>query len=278
LKRQEIFVGILGLESNFRGTELVRKVEALGITPEVIWGIPVAEIGIERLLNFANQKQAFFISGRELTVQEISCALGHLELYESFLSSGKQFALFMEDDADFDEKIEEIFGINYPLEKPVVLQISGYLDPQLLPKPFPATFPKIGEAFRHDPGILRCLQYPIYAHGYVMNRAAALEAVHLMRSRKINSQADFPFAWRSSTPIYITINQIVWQRNCSSAIESNRSVLELKKGKSSKNVRRLKQIWVLSPIYLMRGRRLGLSGKAVVREKIFYYFLSKFYP
>jgi len=278
LNRQDLHVAILGLQSNFRGEELVRKVEALGITPVVTWGIPVAEIGIERLLNYANQEQARFITGRDLTVQEISCALGHLEMYESFLNSSKAFALFMEEDADFDEKIKDILDIEYPQGEPVILQIGGYLDPHLLPNPFPATFPKAGDAFRNVKGILQCLQYPVYAHGYLMNRAAALEVVHLMRSRKINSPADFPFVWRSSMPFYITLKQIVWQRNSPSSIEGNRSVLENNRRVSTNLGRRLRRIAALSPFYLYRGWKLGLSGRAVVREKIYYYLLSRLYP
>jgi len=278
LKREDLYVGILGLQSNFRGQELARKVEALGITPVVTWGIPVAEVGIERLLNYANQEQARFITGRDLTVQEISCALGHLEMYESFLNSNKPFALFMEEDADFDENIKDILEIEYPQVEPVILHIGGYLDPHLLPNPFPATFPKAGDAFRNVKGILQCLQYPVYAHGYLMNRAAALEAVHLMRSRKINSPADFPFVWRSSIPFYITVRQIVWQRNSPSSIEGNRSVLENNRRVSTNLERRLRRMAALSPFHLYAGWKLGLSGRAVVREKVYYYLLSRFYP
>jgi hypothetical protein len=278
MKRNQIFVGILGLKSNFRGDQLLKKVHALGIKPEVVWGIPVAEIGIDRLRNYSNQEQAKYIMGREMTMQEVSCALGHLEMYESFLTSGKQVALFLEDDADFNENLEEILGMEYPLDRPAVLQIGGYLDPQLLPNPLPATFPKFGESFRSNPGILRCLQFPVYAHGYLMNRAAALAAVHLMRNRKINSPADFPFVWRSSIPIYITVKQITWQRDSMSGLEGNRRKLELEMGVSSNFKRRVNRIWALSPFYLIHGRNIGLSGRAVIREKVFYYLLSRYYP
>jgi len=278
LNREHLYVAILGLKSNFRGEELVQKVEALGITPEVIWGIPVVEVGVERLLNYANQEQARYITGRDLTVQEISCALGHLEMYESFLNSNKKIALFLEEDADFDGKLKEILGIEYPQNDPVILQIGGYLDPQLLPNPFPATFPKTGEAFRNVGGILRCLQYPVYAHGYLMNRSAALEAVHLMRSRRVNSPADFPFVWRSSIPFYMTVKQIVWQRESPSSIENSRSILEKDRGVDSKFERRLKRVVALSPLNLYRGWKLGLSGRAVIREKLFYYLLSRYFP
>ena len=277
MNHKDIYVAILGLKANFRGEELVQKVEALGITPEVIWGIPVEEIGIERLLNYANQEQARYITGRNLTVQEISCALGHLEMYESFLNSGKKIALFLEEDADFDHTLESILDIEYPENELAILQIGGYLDSHLLPKPFPATFPKAGEPFRTIQGILRCLQYPVYAHGYLMNRAAALEAVHLMRSRKINTPADFPFAWRSSIPFYITVRQFVWQREGSSSIEGNRSVLEKNRRVSSNFERRIKRIASISPLHLYRGRKLGLSGRSVLREKLFYYLLSRYY-
>lgn len=278
MKLENVYVAVLGLRSNFRGEGLVQKIEVLGIIPEIIWGIPVAEIGIERMLNYANQEQANYITGRDLTVQEISCALGHLEMYESFLNSGKEVGLFLEEDADFDEGIESILGIEYPRNQAAILQIGGYLDPQLLPRPFPATFPRFGEAFRNVEGVLRCLQYPVYAHGYLMNRSAALEAVHLMRSRKINSPADFPFVWRSSIPFYITVKQIVWQRETPSSIEGNRSALEVNRAVSGVLERRIRRIGTLNPMYLYRGWKLGLSGRAVVREKFFYYLLSRLYP
>jgi GR25 family glycosyltransferase involved in LPS biosynthesis len=240
--------------------------------------MPVAEIGIERLLNYANQEQSRYITGRDLTAQEISCALGHLEMYETFLNSSKAFALFLEDDADFDERIEEVLEIEYPQNEPVILQIGGYLDPKLLPKPFPANFPKAGEDFRNNRGILRCLQYPVYAHGYLMNRAAALTAVHLMRNRKINSPADFPFVWRSSIPFYITVSQIVWQRAGISNISVNRSILEKDRGVSTKFERRARSVYALSPLHLYQGWKLGLSGRTVIREKLYYYLLSRYFP
>jgi hypothetical protein len=199
-------------------------------------------------------------------------------MYETFLNSGKEVGLFFEEDADFDEKIEAILEIEYPLEEPAILQIGGYLDSNLLPKPFPATFPKFGEAFRNVSGVLRCLQYPVYAHGYLMNRAAAVEAVHLMRSRKINSPADFPFVWRSSLPFYITVNKFVWQRETQSSIEGTRSILERNRGVSGVVKRRIMRLGTLNPIYLYRGWKLGLSGRAVIREKLYYYILSKYYP
>jgi GR25 family glycosyltransferase involved in LPS biosynthesis len=273
----EIFVGILGLKSNFRGDELLRKIQALGIPPEIVWGIQVDEIGNDRLLNYASQEQARFIMGRNLTVQEISCALGHLEMYEVFLNSGKDFALFLEDDADFDDNIEEILGIEFPRDRPAILQLGGYLDPQLLPKPFPATFPNAGDVFRACRGILRCLQYPVYAHGYMMNKEAALLAVHLMRGRKINSPADFPFVWRSSIPFYITVKQIVWQRESVSNIQNNRSVLEIDLRVSGSLERRLQRLFALNPLFLLHGRRMGLSGNAIVREKVLNYLLSRYY-
>lgn len=278
MNRQDLYVSVLGLKTNFRGEELVRKVETLGLSPEIIWGIPAEEIGFERLLNYADQRQARYITGRDLTAHEISCALGHLEMYESFLNSGKAFALFMEEDADFDVNIEQILEIEFPQNDSVILQIGGLLDPQLLPNPFPATFPKTGEAFRNVNGILRCLQHPVYAHGYIMNRAAALEAVHLMRGRKINSPADFPFVWRSSIPFYITVKPIVWQREGASSIEGDRNILEKNRGVSSVFERRLRRVAALSPFSLYRGWKLGLSGRAVVREKLFYYLLSRYFP
>jgi glycosyl transferase family 25 len=125
MNRNDVYIAILGLKANFRGEDLVQKVKALGITPEIIWGIPVAEIGIERLSNYANQEQARYITGRNLTVQEISCALGHLEMYESFLNSGKRFALFLEEDADFDHTIESILDIEYNLQKYFECSLCG---------------------------------------------------------------------------------------------------------------------------------------------------------
>jgi glycosyl transferase family 25 len=274
---QELYVGILGLKSNFRGERLVNKVKALGITPEVTWGIPVAEIGVDRLLNYVNQEQARYISGRALTLQEISCALGHLEMYESFLISDKQFALFLEDDADFDGKLIELLKIDFSQKKPAVLQLAGYFSDKTMPFPFPVVFPKHREMFRHTSGILRCVRYPVGAFGYLMNRSAALKAVHLMRGRKINSPADFPFSWRTIIPFYITTEEIVWHNSTESNIESERSALEWEKGLPSKFERRLKLISSLSPIFLLRGKRLGLSGNAIIREKIFYYLISKYY-
>ena len=272
-----LFVGVLGLKRSFRGDGLLESIQRLGLNPNVVWGISVDDVGTERLISYANQVQAKYILGRELTAQEVSCALGHLEMYEAFLNSEKDFGLFFEDDSEFDEQLNNILRIGFPSDSPFVLHLGGYLDPKLLPKPFPATYPREGELFRSEHGILRCLRYPILAHGYIANRAAVLQVVHLMRGRKVNSPADFPFAWRTLIPFYITTRQMVWQRETNSNISCERERLEQSLQVPTKFQRRFGVVKSLSPLHLIYGRKIGLSGRAIVVEKYLYYFLSKYH-
>lgn len=277
LKNDELFVGVLGLKKSFRGDHLIESIEKLGLKPNIVWGISVGDVGADRLLNYANQVQAKYIIGRELTAQEVSCALGHLEMYEAFLNSERDFALFFEDDSEFSEELVKTLQIRFSRNSPFILHLGGYLHPKILPKPFPATYPKKGELFRSDHGILRCLRFPVMAHGYIVNRAAMLQIVHLMRGRKVNSPADFPFAWRTLIPFYITTEQIVWQGENISNISNEREKLENSRQVSTTSQRRLRLVKSLSPLHLIYGKRIGLSGRAIVLEKYFYYLLSKYH-
>ncbi len=278
MKIENLAAFVLGIESHFRGEEVVDFLRKKDIETCVVWGMEARTFGEDLITRLANQDQARFLIGRDLTVGEISCSLGHLEMYERFLLTGRPVGLFLEDDVVVDFELIDFLNGFVDVGDPLIVSLAGYLNKNLMPTPFPISLTRKNFGQRSPIDVLRCLRYPFCAYGYLMTRAAAQIAVTAMRGKKINSQADFPFSWRTQVDFYLSLSPIVKHKENQSLLDRDRQVVELPtviRGKFSHRLRTLRR---LSPIRVYRGMRLGLSGRALFTETYVFYLLSKFFP
>jgi GR25 family glycosyltransferase involved in LPS biosynthesis len=277
MKMQDLNAYVLGLEEKFRGNQLLDDLAKNDVTFEVVYGISQKEVPKELFDQYVDQKRAKFLQGRELTFGEFSCALGHLEMIERFLDSNLRLGLFLEDDAIIDfGAVENILAQVIETDRPFVLQLGGYFDSRLRPSPFPVHHLSRDQIFQKNIYVMRCLRYPTYAHGYLLSRNAAEFIVKSMRARKIDSPADFPFAWRNRIPFYISILPAIRQAQGESFLQEERNQLESLIKRPHKISRRFTVIYNHTLLPVIYGKKLGLSGRDLFIERIVNYWLQKF--
>jgi GR25 family glycosyltransferase involved in LPS biosynthesis len=260
---------VLGLKNKFRGAALINDLSTLGLGPKIVWGLDVDDFEVEFLDGMIDQNKCRAILGRELSYSELSCALGHLEMYEEFLSDGSEWGVFLEDDARLGDEFFLLVSHATSLLAPAVLSLASLNDPRFEPRPFPLLRENLDNlAFTN---FFKCAIPPVLAHGYLMNRSAALIAVHTLRGKKIFTPADFPFDFRNSVSFYVSETEYVGVRQIPSTIEASR-VLSLRDKNPNKLIeylkRRLRVLIDYSGWGVLRARKLGISGKFYFREKV----------
>jgi GR25 family glycosyltransferase involved in LPS biosynthesis len=265
----EVSTFVLGLKRNFRGIQLINQFQELGLNCKVIWGLDVFDFKVDFIENLIDQKKCRLILGRELSHFELSCALGHLEMYEEFLAQGTEWGIFLEDDAILGREFFRLINQISVLEPPTVLSLASSNDPRFEPRPFPfiEVTPE-GGAFTD---FFKCAIPPVLAHGYLMNRSAASIAVHTLRGKKIYAPADFPFEFRNQVTFYASDIEYVGVRKLQSIIDESRlqTYEKIVRNQLIKNFQRRKRVLIdYSGLGIFRARKLGISGRFYFREKV----------
>jgi hypothetical protein len=184
---------VLGIKSNFRGNALIEQLAHYEIVRNMVWG-PQVEIDQEKIAKHTDQKFANFAIGRDIKQQEIACCLGHIEMYQNFDATEKEWGLFLEDDA-------------IPL-----------LDPSPLIKKLP-TSDKPLQIFLHDGpgsnllfrqdrilkelGLSRRLDPQYGAYGYLLNRSAVSKILKSPIKDLINTP-DWPYFWPRDIRFFVS--------------------------------------------------------------------------
>jgi hypothetical protein len=260
---------VLGLKSNFRGEGLVARLIDLKLNVRIVWGIEVDKFEKSYLNSLLDNRKSKYILGRRMSFGELSCAIGHLEMYEEFLLTNQEWGLFLEDDAivgnDFDKVLKNLpAGL-----EATVLSLASAKDPRFEPQPFPffESNLKIGEE-----NVFRlCAIAPVLAHAYFMNRSGAIQATHSLRGRKIYSPADFPFEFRNHINFYVSDSGYVSTNDCPSMLDSSRlkEIGSHNLGKLHQKVKRnLRVIGDYSGLGVVFAKLLGLSARHYALERI----------
>jgi glycosyl transferase family 25 len=183
---------ILGVEGRFRGDKLVQELMSVGQETKIIWAPPIPEV-ISQYNNPKLRDFAQFQYGRYLKAEEISCALGHRQIYENFKGLGENWALVLEDDAilklDPRDLISELPDTDAPC---IILLHEGEGN----------IYYKIRLRKRLNIFGTKELLVPRgLAVSYLINKAAAKIA---LQSSKPNlmSVADWPYIWQTKIGFY----------------------------------------------------------------------------
>ena len=265
----QVSVYVLGLKDRFRGRDLIQQLGDLHLNPKIVWGIDKEYFGPDFLKSLVDQRKARLILGRELSLSEVSCALGHFEMYEEFLNSSSEWGLFLEDDIIIDSAIEKLLGSLTDQVQPIVLTLSCSLHERFGPKPFPFSSDPLPLPWL--PGFKHCLIPPIGAFAYLLNRSAAEIAVHNLRGKKVFAPADFPFEFKHLVNFYASEYTYADLRNVESTIESDRLLkyrITPLDSMSGKIQRRLRVIFDYSGLGIFWAKHVGLSGRFYLNEKV----------
>ena len=270
--QDNVAIFILGLRRNFRGNNLLQQLRVLQLDFKIIWGLEVTSFNDSFLDSMLDQSKSKFILGRKMSYGELSCALGHLEMYENFIRTEKPWGLFLEDDAKILPGIEDIL-LKLPNKlSPSIILLTSYLSEwsrtfNLYPFPFLRNELKLSDSIQFK----QCAIHPVGAHAYLMNRSAALVAVHHLRGRKIFSPADFPFQFRNLVNFFVPKSDYGVQNNYISLLEEGRSSIQNMHTPNNlqKNLtRRVRMLWDYSGLGLIHAKCLGLSVRAYFSEAV----------
>lgn len=78
----------------------------------------------DELASFHRGRNLYYLTvGRDLSLGEIGCAYGHQLAYKSLLSSSREWALVLEDDACMDSPIDSLFEEVLKLSNPTVISL-----------------------------------------------------------------------------------------------------------------------------------------------------------
>jgi hypothetical protein len=195
-------------------------------------------------------------------------------MYENFILTGKPWGLFLEDDVNILPGIEDVL-LKLPNEiSPSIILLTSYLGQwsrsfNLYPFPFLRNELKLSDSIQFR----QSATHPVGAHAYLMNRSAALVAVHHLRGRKIFSPADFPFQFRNLVNFFVSKSEYAVPGNATSLLEEGRSNIQNMNVANNlqKNLnRRLRVLWDYSGLGLIYAKCLGLSGKSYFSEFIIF--------
>ena len=241
---------------------------------KVVWGLEVSEFSNSFLDSMLDQSKSELTLGRKMSYGELSCALGHLEMYENFILTGKPWGLFLEDDSKILPGIQDVL-LELPNEpSPSIILLMSYLGTDwrsvnVYPFPFVKHELKLTDTIK----FIKCATHPVGAYAYLMNRSAALVAVHHLRGRKIYSPADFPFQYRNKINFFASNNDYVVHGDHTSALEEGRrNILNMNVASIlQKNLsRRLHVLWNYSGLGLIHAIYLGVSGRDYLSEFIIF--------
>ena len=265
---------ILSLRRNFRGNELLQQLRSLQFDFKIIWGLEVSEFSNGFLDSMLDQSKSKLILGRKMSYGELSCALGHLEMYENFILTGKPWGLFLEDDSEILPGIEDVLlKLPNELSPSIILLMSCLSADFRSSNPYPFPFLKHELKLTDSMKFIGCATHPVGAYAYLMNRSAALVAVHHLRGRKIFSPADFPFQFRNLVSFYVSKSEYALPGNSTSLLNEGR--INIQNMSVSNNLRknlnrRLRVLWDYSGFGLIYAKYLGLSGTDYFSEFIIF--------
>ncbi len=180
---------ILGLKSRYRGLRLEESLKLCGLEFENVWGPPVESLTAVQIQS-AMSDFSFFTINRSLKKEEIACCIGHISMYRNFAESGKEWALFLEDDAIL---LSDPSNLLYGLQKAdTPIHISIHDGPEL----------KMANVYRYTKisdgyTARRKLDPPYGAYAYLLNRDAVLQILE-SESEKFISSPDWPYIWPPS--------------------------------------------------------------------------------
>jgi glycosyl transferase family 25 len=191
-------VYVLGLERNFRGTELVNVLKKYFIDVNVFLGFDAYSSPKSEVQKFLDFKQIRFLMHRDISLGEAGCAISHKLIYEDIVLKKASSALILEDDSIITDAKK-------------LVSIMGEFNQLLISKPKSPIAVQLGSLHfkysqNNDKPILKKAQFPSYGtFGYVLSQSAAVMLTK--NSAKISSTADWPIKaleldwYRSRQPV-----------------------------------------------------------------------------
>ena len=252
---QSFVTYILGTRFGYRGKNLESELHFRGIKFLNIWGFDYRSTSTDVIKRRVLVKESRHLIGRNLSLGEICCALGHQEIYKKFLATSEPWALVLEDDARLmtDFNPNEIIN-QIKIDDSAIIQLYGIelvLNQQRIRSD--VLIKEVSEVSA-DIALLRII--PELTHAYFINRSAAQHLVNAC-ANGIHSTADWPILGLRNIKFYSTLKSIFQTTDAGSIIEAGRDDL------SGNTERPDGSFWKIMKSLLfinsIKGRTYGLS-------------------
>jgi hypothetical protein len=272
---------ILGVEARFRGKRLLDSINDAGYSCEVVWGED-SRMKPKRLGNF-DRWLSWVVNGREISVGEYCCAMGHQRILKTFLDTGQDWALILEEDARILHDISLIAELTKDRRGPTILHLGG-LDQTLRSikeENFWLTEVQTQIAGNEKVVLFRVVGNVFGTYGFLINREAAEIAVSGNDRLLFPQLADWPSTWRYKTNFLISEESFVSvETNGSDLVEGRIKLVNSSKSLSGKSIfqkfrgwmKLLRNVFLIEPAF---KSFFGLSFGSVIHENIYLYLNSR---
>jgi hypothetical protein len=204
-------VYILGLDSQFRGTDSIRRLQETGV--EVVRFPATDGNEIPDLNSVCDQNVALQLIGRQMSRPEIGCAISHQRIIQDAADFEGEFIVVLEDDTELDVRVSDLKNLPpVKSEKPTLTEL-------ITNKRFSLPIRRVrmdGELNRKSPLVYRSISVPTSSRCYVLNEAA-IRALQPEQSR-IFYLADFPPDYSKKVEFWYTQNPLATDRDTPSII------------------------------------------------------------
>lgn len=205
---------VAGVKRNWRGDDLVKKLDLSNLNHEVIWGVDKKDLMDSDSRIKKNQK---YLYGRNLTKGEIACSISHSLIIRKAKEEQLDYAIILEDDALVSTDKLNKFIENLQIRKSALISLYHDRRTEALIK----NSKKSRNLFRH-------YLPPTGTVGYCLTRKAILQISKNTTESKIRTcQADFPLFYFFNIKFY-SVNPKVVDHNDSieSIIDKRNTFIE----------------------------------------------------
>lgn len=147
----------------------------------------------DKLTSLHRGRALYYLTvGRDLSLGEIGCAYGHQLAYKSLVSSSRDWALVLEDDAQMDSPIDSLFEEIHKLKSPAVISLidrRGGIQKQFQKK---------------DSELIKLLLPSQATSAYFINRNAATIFLNNYSKYGVLSPSDWPYPQSRKISFYVT--------------------------------------------------------------------------
>jgi GR25 family glycosyltransferase involved in LPS biosynthesis len=183
---------ILGVKKRFRGKSLVSEINRQSGNCQIHWAKTIEEVQDSVLSSIAFQ---YFTIGRELKFEEISCALGHNDIYMTILSQNLPWAIVLEDDVQVVAELVKLNDYLFESDAPSIIFLNS----------FSQKLSHNNSNTRREFGVSAKLSKQFLPKNIACSYAINLAAVRLIANigqTKLISVADWPYLWFSKVSFY----------------------------------------------------------------------------
>ncbi len=208
---------ILGVPSKFRGKALEEQIKGFGLSYTLVEGIDGTTLDAEASLQIVDRAISEARYGREITVAEACCTLGHRRVAEHLIESPYDWALVLEDDAVLSVDPRQIYSLIQNRMTNTIIQIY-----------WNRAVPRIRDLFHPQKQLFQVVSGGSSTVAYLMDKVAAHTILRNSSQNSTGCLADWPHTWNWRVKFYASTIRYVGTADDQSIIGETRRINDTK--------------------------------------------------